>query len=145
MKTLLTILFMMVSISVFANDRHDDHSTPVAGPKGDTGAQGPIGNTGPQGPRGFAGKDAESIVNNYSVTNNYRDKGLATSMALSGQQYDWSSEAMQWSVSGSSFDSREGAAIGLAQRFGAVLVNVNIAQEENSNTPAYVVGVSGRF
>jgi len=124
MKTILTILFMLVSISAYSTERHHEQ-----GPKGDTGAP---------------GRDAQDTVNNYSVTNNYSTKGIAASMALSGASYDWSSEALQWSVSGSHFNNEEGFAAGLAQRFGSVLVNVNIARGESGST-AYVIGGSGRF
>ena len=88
-------------------------------------------------------KKKESIINNYSVVNQY-SKGVSSAMALSGQSYDWAVDTAQWSISGSSFSGKEGFAGGVGKRFGSVLININIATEE-SGSPAYVFGASGRF
>jgi len=126
---LIGAITVLYATKVHSSERHEGRFLPQ---------------TGPQGPKGEPGKDAESIVNNYSITNNYSTKGVTAAMALSGASYDWSSEALQWSVSGSYYNNEEGFAAGLAQRFGSVLVNVNIARGESGST-AYVIGGSGRF
>jgi len=84
------LLLLILAFPVMATERHDHSHDPIAGPKGDTGAQ---GNIGPQGPSGV---NASTLY-----------KGVAAALASSQHQFGFYTPKYQWSIATGQFDNEQ--------------------------------------
>ena len=91
------------------------------------------------------------ITENY-ITENYRtdvsndmNDGVALNLSAAALQFDWSTDAWQYSGGLGNYENRTAGSFGLAKRFGGILLNGSYNRAMESGKAGYNVGITGRF
>jgi len=126
MKLNLTILALLIFLSFYilpaaANGGHEG----PPGPPGPAGPEGPVGPTGPEGPPGNNGITTVEHFNLTEIENYNKTKGYwtnseisemyAATSALSGLDFDSTTNKLQLGISAGGYGSQTDLAVGIAK------------------------------
>ena len=71
--------------------------------------------------------------------------GVALNLSAAALQFDWSTNDWQYSGGLGNYENRTSGSVGLAKRFGGILLNGSYNRALESGSAGYNVGITGRF